>query len=126
LKNLYLFGLVSGSCGVCLGLGCALGFVIDGPVGSSVGGVAGGLVGVVTGSEIAHRSAVFEVPEWEKLIYIGPASGLGIGAMGPALFYNGDTGVLMALFGIVGSGFGALVAKYILRFFVHDPPPSIR
>lgn len=121
-KSLYLFVLVVSSTSVLLIGGWLIGLVFGG-LHTFIGGFIGGAVGTVVGGELGQRKGFFEA-NWDRLVIGGPWCGYLLG-LGIASFV-GTQGWIFAVFSVLGAGVGALLAKYLLRFFVHDPPLSIK
>jgi hypothetical protein len=106
-----------------LSAGWIVGLMIGG-IDASIGAIAGCLVGTIAGCEIGYQEGFFEITSWDRLIYI--ASVIGFAIPGAFAAYCELPSLFIALVLAVGAGFGALLAKYLLRFFISDPPPTIR
>ncbi len=120
-KNLALFLLVCLSTAVTLLIGGGVGLVlggINGPLGAALGGVVGSVIGV----EIGYHRRLVEAG-WGRILWLIPTIGFiipwGLAAA------NGLPSILIASSGVIGSGLGALIAKYMVRFFDYEPPPRI-
>ena len=120
-KNFLLFVWVCGTTAVLMLVGWSIGALF-----SHLNGVLGAIIGVgvggIIGAEIADRRGYYEA-DWNILISRSPLIGMGI------LFAIGGIlkapNYILAVLAVLGAGFGALTAKYMLRFFIHEPPPSI-
>lgn len=121
-KSFYLFVLVVLSSSVFLTIGWLTGLAVGG-IWNLLFAMVGGAVGAVIGGEIGHRKGFFEA-DWDRLVMGGPWCGYLLGVVIAGL--TGLNGLISALSAILGAGIGVLVAKYLLRFFVNDPPLSIK
>lgn len=120
-KSLLLFIFVSSAATVALGVGLVVGNLFGefhGPVGAAVGGI----VGAIVGAEIAFRRGLVEAA-WDRILWVMPTVGFEIAGLLASL--SDLSYILIALSAVIGSGLGSLIAKYSMRFFMEDPPPSI-
>ena len=83
----------------------------------------GGAVGAIIGSSVGHHKGFFEA-DGDRLVIGGPSVGYLLGGL--IASGAGLSGLILALSAVFGAGVGTLVAKYLLRFFEHDPPLSIK
>jgi hypothetical protein len=121
-KSLYLFVLVISSTSLFLGVGWVTGLVFGG-VWSLLLATLGGWLGAAIGGEIGHHKRFFEA-DWDRLVMGGPWMGYGVGAIVGSM--TGAHSWMIALSAVLGAGIGVLISKYLLRFFVDDPPLSIK
>lgn len=112
---------VCGPAAILMVVGWSIGALI-----SHLSGILGAIIGVgaggVIGAEIAYRRGYYEA-DWDILVSRSPLIGMA------ALFTIGGVlkapNYILAVLAVLGAGLGALMAKYMLRFFIHEPPPSI-
>jgi hypothetical protein len=121
-KSLYLFVLVVLSSLLLLTTGWLIGLALGGVWSSLLAGL-GGAIGAVIGGEIGHRKGFFEADR-DRLVIGGPWMGYLFGGL--IASGTGLHSLMLALSAVLGAGLGVLVAKYLLRFFVDDPPLSIK
>lgn len=120
-KNLALFLVVCFSTAILLTVGWAIGYLVGG-IAAFIGAMIGGIVGSIIGAEVSFKKGLVEA-NWDVLLWKMTQIGLGIGSM--VAFMNTFSGITAAVMAILGAGFGALLAKYLLRFFIHEEPPKI-
>ena len=121
-RSLHLFVLVILATSTLLIAGWSIGSALGGKWAPLLAGL-GGALGAAIGGEVGYHKGFFEA-RWDRLMMGGPWVGYGVAVITTTL--AGFAGVLLVLSAILGAGIGAIVAKYLLRFFVHDPPLSIK
>jgi Kef-type K+ transport system membrane component KefB len=121
-KNLLLFLIVCSCAAIAVGIGWLIGRLAGSELKGFIGAGVGGGIGAVIGVEIAYRRGLVEA-DWDRILLGAPWYGFTFAGLVAAS--NNWPGILVALVAVIGSGVGALIAKYLLRFFIDEPPPSI-
>lgn len=119
--NLLLLLLVCSLTAIGLSVGWFAGSAVggsNGPIGAAMGAALGTIIGVRAG----YWRGLFETG-WDSTLWRIPLCGCviagGVGALSDIPV------ILVALAAVIGSGSGAVLAKYFLGVFNDDPPPSI-
>jgi hypothetical protein len=121
-KRPYLFLFLLICC--CSLIGVTLGWIVGfiaGANDSGIGAVLGGILGGIIGTLISERWNL--VSEWDRILVVLPTAGF-CACSGIAQGYN-LPGIIAIFCGVIGSGFGGMVAKYVMEFFDEDPPITI-
>jgi hypothetical protein len=121
-KSLHLFVLVILCASTFFTAGWLIGSALGGVRSQLFGGLSG-WVGAAVGGEVGYRKGFFEA-KWDRLVMGGPWVGYAVVALIASMAEL--PGVAIVFSAVFGAGIGALVAKYLLRFFEHDPPLSIK
>ena len=120
-KNFLLFVLVCGFTSAFLLVGWGIGALISGlnaAAGASIGAILGGIVGAEMGFRFGYVEAA-----WNRLLWFAPVVGISVlGGIGAAKNW---LSIIIAGLAVIGAGVGVLIAKYMLRFFIQEPPTSI-
>jgi hypothetical protein len=102
-------------------VGWTIGYFAGG-IATFIGAMIGGIVGSIIGAEISFQQGFVET-DWDRLLWVMPQ--IGFGFAGALVLIIGFSGPVAAVIAIIGSGIGALLGKYLLRFFIQEPPPKI-
>jgi hypothetical protein len=120
IKSLYLFLVVSFVSGLCVFTGWLVALIFDFLHG--LGAFAGGAAGVFAGTLLAEKADFFEGATFNTIGRLAICSFM-LAILAGKYWELNDT--LSVAVGIPGAGLGALLGKYIDRFFIDDPPPKI-
>ena len=121
IKNLYLFSTVALLTGFFLFVGWIVVY-FSGVAPQFIGGLVGGTIGVIIAIFVAERKDLFEGATFNaigRFAFCGFLVGVLVGIS------NSFNDMLSLTVGVPGAGFGALLGKYLDRFFIDDPPPKI-
>ncbi len=120
-KNLLLFLLVCGSTFVFLSIGWGIGVLMS-DMNAAIGASLGATLGSIVGVEIGFYRGYVEA-DWDRLLWVTPF--ISVGILGGIAAMNNLSSINVAICAVLGAGLGSLAAKYMLRFFIQEPPTSI-
>jgi hypothetical protein len=121
-KSLLLFLVVVAGSATGLGLGWLIDF-FDGGANGPVGAGVGGILGACFGAQVGYNQGLVEA-DWDRALWLMPLIGFGVAG---GLANNSGFGIFFgSISAVIGSGVGVIAAKYMMRFFIEEPPPSIK